>query len=77
MKTKLRKFDAASYIASAQDAEAYLMQVLQDGSADEILSALGDITRAQGLAGVAIRAGLGKASAKPLSPAQSLDLKRF
>ncbi|MGP1561184.1 MAG: helix-turn-helix domain-containing transcriptional regulator [Helicobacteraceae bacterium] len=54
MKTKLRKFDAASYIANAQDTQAYLTQVLQDGSADEILSALDDITRA-GLAGAGKR----------------------
>ncbi len=46
MKTKLRKFDAASYIKAEQDAQAYLTQVLQDGNADEILSALDDITRA-------------------------------
>lgn len=61
-KTRTRRRDPARYLATNEDAAAYLAAALDDGSPDVVAAALGDIARAKGMTGVARRAGLGRES---------------
>lgn len=45
--TELPEFDAAEYLASEEDATAYLATVTEDNDPELLASALEDITRAQ------------------------------
>ena len=61
-KHQLIPFDVADYLQSEEDIALYLSAVLEDGSIQEIASALGDIARARGMAKVASDAGLSRES---------------
>ena len=59
----------ARYLGSDEAIAEYLTQVLADGDSDELLSAIGHIAKAKGMAQVAKDAGLGRESLyKALAP---------
>lgn len=67
--TKLLPFDAARYLTDDATIGEYITAVLETGDADLLLSALGDVARARGMAQVAKDAGLGRESLyKALAP---------
>lgn len=67
--TKLVPFDMARYLDSDEAIAEYLNQVLADGDSDELISALGHIAKARGMAQVAKESGLGRESLyKALAP---------
>ncbi len=69
MTVKLLPFDVASLLDSDEMISEYLSQVLEDGDSDELISALGHIAKARGMAKVAESSGLGRESLyKALSP---------
>ncbi|MFI5020311.1 MAG: addiction module antidote protein [Alphaproteobacteria bacterium] len=69
MARKTRRWDAAETLESKEDIAAYLDAVLEDGDADLLKAALGDIARAKGMTEIAQAAGLGRANLyKALSP---------
>ena len=69
MSEKLLPFDMARYLGSDEAIAEYLTQVLADGDSDELLSAIGHIAKAKGMAQVAKDAGLGRESLyKALAP---------
>ena len=69
MAEKLVHFDMARYLGSDEAIAEYLTQVLADGDPDELLSAIGHIAKAKGMAQVAKDAGLGRESLyKALAP---------
>ena len=69
MSEKLLPFDMARYLSSDEAIAEYLTQVLADGDSDELLSAIGHIAKAKGMAQVAKDAGLGRESLyKALAP---------
>ena len=69
MVEKLLPFDMARYLDSEEAIAEYLTQVLADGDPDELLSAIGHIAKAKGMAQVAKDAGLGRESLyKALAP---------
>lgn len=59
---KLLPFDMARYLDSDEAIAEYLTQVLADGNTDELLSAIGHIAKAKGMAQVAKDSGLGRES---------------
>ncbi len=61
-KTTLIPFDAADFLGSEDDIALYLSSVMEDGSAQEIAAALGDIARARGMSKIALDAGLSRES---------------
>ena len=61
-KTKTRRWDAADYLKSEEEAIAYLEAAFEDGDSGVIAAALGDIARAKGMTKVARKAGLGRES---------------
>ena len=61
----------ARYLGSDEAIAEYLTQVLADGDSDELLSAIGHIAKAKGMAQVAKDAGLGRESLyKALAPGE-------
>ena len=69
MKTKTTVWNIAEHLSTKEDREAYLNAAFEDGDASVIAAALGDIARAEGMAKVAKRTGLGRESLyKALSP---------
>jgi probable addiction module antidote protein len=69
MKTRTKRWDAASYLDSEEDMAAYLAAAFEDGDPGVVTAALGDIARAKGMTRVARKAGLGRESLyKALSP---------
>ena len=69
MSEKLLPFDMTRYLSSDEAIAEYLTQVLADGDSDELLSAIGHIAKAKGMAQVAKDAGLGRESLyKALAP---------
>ena len=68
-KTMTTPWDPAEHLASEDDMAAYLEAALEEGDANLIAAALGDIARAKGMTQVAREAGLGRESLyKALSP---------
>ena len=62
-------FDMANMLDSDEAISEYLSQVLDDGDSDELLSALGYIAKAKGMAMIAKESGLGRESLyKALAP---------
>lgn len=59
---KTTEFDAASYIDSEEMIAEYLNQALASGDADLLLSAIGDVAKARGMAQIARDTGLGRES---------------
>ena len=69
MGTKLVRFDMARYLTSDKAVAEYLTQVLADGDSDELITAIGHIARARGMAQIAKDSGLGRESLyKALAP---------
>ena len=62
MARKTRDWDAAETLATKEDMAAYLDAVLEDGDAELLKAALGDIARAKGMTEIAKAAGLGRAN---------------
>jgi probable addiction module antidote protein len=60
--SRLTNFDIADYLDSKEAIAEYLSQVLADGDTDELLSALGHISRAKGMTEIAKKTGLGRES---------------
>ncbi len=68
-KRKLLPFDAARYLTDDEAIAEYLTAVLETDDTDLLLTALGDVARARGMAQVAKDAGLGRESLyKALTP---------
>ena len=59
---KTTEFDAASYLDSEEMIAEYLNQALASGDADLLLSAIGDVAKARGMAQIASDTGLGRES---------------
>lgn len=67
MKTK--KFDVANYLDTEELREGYLEAVAEDGTQEELLSAINDIARARGMTKTAKEAGITREGLyKALSP---------
>lgn len=67
--TRTTRWDAADYLTDEAAMIGYLEAALEDGDAQIIAAALGDIARAKGMTEVARKAGLGRESLyKALSP---------
>lgn len=62
MKPVLTEFDPAAYLDSDEMVGEYLSQVLADGDADELISAIGHVAKARGMTQIAKDSGLGRAS---------------
>lgn len=66
---KTQPFDMAALLDSDEAIAEYFSQVMADGDSDEVIRALGHITRARGMAAVATASGLGRESLyKALAP---------
>jgi probable addiction module antidote protein len=59
---KTTDFDAASYLDSEEMIAEYLNQALASGDTDLLLSAIGDVAKARGMAQIARDTGLGRES---------------
>lgn len=69
MARKTRRWDAAETLETKEDIAAYLDAVLEDGDADLLKAALGDIARAKGMTEIAAATGMGRTNLyKALSP---------
>ncbi len=62
MTEKISKFDAADYLTDEETIAEYLSSVLEEGDPDLLLSAVGDVAKARGMAQIAERSGLGRES---------------
>lgn len=60
--SKTTEFDAANYLDSEEMIAEYLNQALASGDTDLLLSAIGDVARARGMAQIAQDSGLGRES---------------
>jgi probable addiction module antidote protein len=58
----IRNYDSADYLRTPEDIAAYLEAAFEDGDPAVITHALGVVARAEGMAEVARRAGLTRAS---------------
>lgn len=58
----ITKFDIAQYLDDEETITAYLSSILEDGTPDEFIIALGDIARAKGITELAKQTGLGRES---------------
>jgi probable addiction module antidote protein len=59
---KTTEFDAASYLDSEEMIAEYLNQALASGDTDLLLTAIGDVAKARGMAQIARDTGLGRES---------------
>ncbi len=67
--TKLLPFDAARYLTDDAAVAEYMTAILETDDPDLLLSALGDVARARGIAQIAKDTGLGRESLyKALAP---------
>ena len=55
-------WDPAAHLSTIEDVAAYLEAALEDGNAQLVAAALGDIARAKGMTQLAREAGLGRES---------------
>lgn len=62
MSLKTTKFDAADYLTDIKSVAAYLNDALENGSPEELITALGTVARAKGMSQIARDAGLGRES---------------
>ena len=60
MGVKTTPFDPAEYLSSEDDIVDYLKIWMEDGSPQEIASALGDVARSKDMAEIARKTGLGR-----------------
>ncbi|KAF0111554.1 MAG: hypothetical protein FD163_1924 [Hyphomonadaceae bacterium] len=58
--SKLKIFDVADYLDSAEMIAAYLDAIFQDGNEEEIRSALNDVARSKGITDLARTTGLSR-----------------
>ncbi len=58
----LKRFDVVDYLDSDEAIAEYISIVLEDNNPDLLITALGDIARAKGMAQIAQEAGLGRES---------------
>ena len=69
MKTKVSKFDVADYLDSEEMIAEYLNAVLEEEDTDLLITAIGNIAKAQGMSKIAETTGLGRESLyKALKP---------
>jgi len=61
-KTVTKRWDAAEHLNTEEEIAAYLDAALEDGDPALVAAALGDIARAQGMARIARKSGLGRES---------------
>ncbi|MBI1785366.1 putative addiction module antidote protein [Candidatus Sumerlaeota bacterium] len=74
-KTQTSAWDAAEHLKTARDMAAYLEAALEDGDAQLVAAALGDIARARGMSQIARKTGMGRESLyKALSPGGNPEL---
>ena len=59
---KTTEFDASKYLDSEEMIAEYLNQALASGDTDLLLSAIGDVAKARGMAQIARDTGLGRES---------------
>ena len=59
---KTTEFDASKYLDSTEMIAEYLNQALASGDTDLLLSAIGDVAKARGMAQIARDTGLGRES---------------
>jgi len=62
MKRQLARFDAAEYLDSEEVIAEYLNAALADENPDVFLAAIGDVTKARGMAQLANAADFGRES---------------
>mgnify|MGYP001792275236 FL=1 len=62
MRVKLRDFDPSEYLDDDEVIAEFLTAALEDSNPEVFLSAIGDVAKARGMAGVAASAGLGRES---------------
>jgi probable addiction module antidote protein len=62
MTLKTTPFDIVECLDSEEMVQEYFSQVLADGDSEEIVTALGHIARARGMADLAAKTGLGRES---------------
>ena len=62
MKPVFTEFDLADYLDSEEMIAEYLSQVLAEGDTDELLQAIGHVTKARGMSQIARDTGLGRES---------------
>jgi probable addiction module antidote protein len=62
MKTKVTSFDVSEYLKDEASIAAYLSAIVEEGDANLLLSAIGDIAKARGMSTIASESGLGRES---------------
>jgi probable addiction module antidote protein len=62
MKHAVTEFDPAAYLDNEEVIAEYLSQVLEDGDTDELITAIGHVAKARGMAQIAKDTGLGRES---------------
>lgn len=62
MPERFTKWDVSDYLETPEDVVAYLDAWLEDGTAQEIAMALGDIARSKGMTEISRRTGLNRVS---------------
>jgi probable addiction module antidote protein len=60
MPLKTTPFDPADYLKDEDDILEYIKSWMEDGSAQEIARALGDVARSKGMTEIARKTGLGR-----------------
>ena len=59
---KVSRFDAADYLKTEEDIQAYLEAAAEDGDMDYLLKALNNVARARGMSEMAKEIGVNRAS---------------
>lgn len=60
MGLRTTRFDPAAYLGSEEDIVEYINVWMEDGSPQEIASALGDVARSKGMTDISRKTGLGR-----------------
>jgi probable addiction module antidote protein len=59
---EIARYDVTELLQSEEDVVAYLTAALEDGHADVVAQAIGNVARARGMSRIAKRCGLGRES---------------
>ncbi|MEO9161503.1 MAG: addiction module antidote protein [Casimicrobiaceae bacterium] len=62
MRVKLRDFDPSEYLDDDEVIAEFLTAALEDPNPEVLLSAIGDVAKARGMASIAASTGLGRES---------------
>jgi probable addiction module antidote protein len=62
MRSKFTSFDVSEYLNDEESMAAYLSSVVEEGDANLLLSAIGNIAKARGMSKIASESGLGRES---------------